>query len=75
MALIFFFVGVGAGPIAGGSEELDVLCRNRFLARSLASSNAAVAVAGLLDVVVVVDSVIDGARETWELAVKESRAL
>lgn len=64
---------MGAGITAGGKEELDVLCRNRFRARSRASSKAAVAVAGLLDVVV--DSAADGASDTCELVVKESRAL
>ena len=65
-------VGVEAGMRAVGSEPLDVLCRNRFRARSRASSKAAAAVAGLLDAVVSVD---DGTSETCELDVKVSTAL
>lgn len=54
----------------GTKEELDVLCRNRFVARSLASSNASVAVSGLF---VHVDE-FDVASDTLELLVSESSA-
>ena len=50
-----------------------MLCRNLFAARSLASSNAAAAVAGLFAVVVVAD--VDGASETCELVVISSKVL
>ena len=50
-----------------------MLCRSLFLALSRASSKAAAAVAGLF--AVGTDSVVDGARDTWEVDVKVSRAL
>ena len=58
------------GMSAIGMEELDVLCRSLFAARSRASSKAAAAVAGRFALV----TESDGPSEALELLVIESNA-
>lgn len=54
-------------------DEPDALCRSRFDARALASSNAAAAVAGLLSGVVL-EVEFEWASEICELVVKAPKA-
>lgn len=58
------------GTLADTREELDVLCRNRFGARALASSKASTADAGRL--VLVLD--VEVASDVLEWLVRESSA-